>query len=55
MNREGPRRFEFPPGLTHLNFILLIQDIMIHAFEIRDGGKAALLLTKPAASGDACA
>jgi hypothetical protein len=28
---------------------------MIHAFEIRGGGKAALLLTKPAASGDACA
>jgi hypothetical protein len=34
---------------------LLIQDITIYVFEIRGGGNAALLLTKPAASGDACA
>jgi hypothetical protein len=32
---------------------LSIKDILIHTFEIRGGGKAALLLTKPAASGDA--
>jgi hypothetical protein len=32
---------------------LLIKNIMIHTFEIRGGGKAALLFTKPAASGDA--
>jgi hypothetical protein len=36
-------------------FVVLIQYIAISMFWIRSGGKAALLLTKPAASGDAFA
>jgi hypothetical protein len=55
-------RFERPADMAVKPFLKwaggksqILKDIMVHTFEIRGGGKAALLLTKPAASGDACA
>jgi hypothetical protein len=42
------------PGLTHLNFFSFYFNMFKeHIFRIRGGGKAALLLAKPTASGDA--